>query len=129
MWYDAVNSPYINSNRISSVLMQFFSNKETDISWIWEETSLAITILETEIQEVEVALGCKITLVVGNRSFTQLDGVLLEFIFKNKITSLTMVSDLDTRDFFASYIRYIRELDGSVNMDKVYIESIRDVRK
>jgi len=39
-----------------------------------------------------------------------------------------MVSDLDTRDYFASYIRYLREPDGSVNMDKLYIESIRDTR-
>lgn len=90
---------------------------------------MAISIIEAEIKELECYLGCKIVLLVDNKVFPRLDGEVLEFILKNKITSLTMVSDLDTRDFLASYIRYIRELDGSVNMDKVYIESIRDPRR
>lgn len=129
MWYDAVNSPYINTNRISSVLLQFISNREVDVSWMLNETNLALSIVDTEIRSVESCLGCKITLLIGGKVFLNLDGGALNFLLENKITSLSMLSNVDARDYFSSYIRYIKEPDGSVNMDKLYIESIRDTRK
>lgn len=129
VWYDAVNSPYINTNRVSSVLLQFITNREVDVSWSWEETGLAMLIVDTEIKSVESYLGCNIKLIINNKIFSVLDDGALNFLLESKVTSLSMVSDLDVRDYFASYIRYIKEPDGSVNMDKVYIESIRDPRR
>lgn len=109
--------------------MEFVADKETKISWMWGETCLALFIVDTEIQEIREYFECDVYLLVDGKIFQHLDVETIEYICINKITNITLVTGVDTKNYLSSIIRYIKEPDGTVDFDKVYIETIRDIRR
>jgi len=108
--------------------MEFTKNKETKITWMWDETCLALFIIDTEIQDLKNILECDTYLVFGDKVFHSLDEEAINFICANKVTTVTIVTSVDAKNYLSSIVRYIKEPDGTVDFDKIYIETTRDPR-
>lgn len=124
--YDAVCLPKLNSNIISSVYLRFVEPTTTTFTWLRNETCLAMFILDTEIQDLKENLDlCTLQIYVGDQKFDRVDGSLIEFVLKNNIEGLSLVSDKDIKTYMGSYIRYTTSVDGGVDFDKIYMEAVR----
>jgi len=128
--YDAVDAPYLNSNLISSVHMVFVSNTETRVSWMLAETCLALLLVSTEIEGLEYTYkGVEVGLWANDTFFSSFDENFVKFILENKISTIKLTTNVDSRDYLASLVRYTRAVGSKPDFDAIYLECIRDPRQ
>jgi hypothetical protein len=127
---DAIDTPYINSNLIKSVYIEFHSENETTFSWMREETCLALSLLDVEMRVVLQNFGsnCILQIHVDGKVFETINEDFIEYILINNSNNLVLVSNKPIKDFLASHVRWVNAPNTEDNYDEIYLECIRDIR-